>query len=105
MLFHPEIGVSGKDIDMPLHPGKKFIIGSSESGVKPWEFKSGTEGEIGYLKLYLTNQPISFHHLAQESPFKGAGSREFVESVEPKVDLCGTRTIIIRQLKKKSGAK
>ncbi|KIM26235.1 hypothetical protein M408DRAFT_330631 [Serendipita vermifera MAFF 305830] len=100
----------------PLRAGGTLTIGYSATGWAPWSYslrqpksienglimQDGQDIDVGFLKLFLSSDPLSLSHMVQDSPFKPpftpgyrGGEKEPFETL----GFCETRTIKVIQWK------
>ncbi|KIM23672.1 hypothetical protein M408DRAFT_250848 [Serendipita vermifera MAFF 305830] len=104
----------------PLRAGGALTIGYSATGWAPWSYslrqpesienglimQEGQDVDVGFLKLFLSSDPLDLSHMVQHSPFKSpltAGSRGGKKEPFETLGFCETR--IIKVIQRKEAAK
>jgi len=77
------LGEELKGVDYSLKAHSKITIGYGDGGVSPWSFElpKGIDVDIGYLKLYFTQQATDMRCLEQKSPYEPRTSDSPVSQV------------------------
>ncbi|KAI0312157.1 hypothetical protein OF83DRAFT_1087200 [Amylostereum chailletii] len=67
---------SGARPDPSLRPGGSLTIGYGNSGSVPFTYylRPGQDLDVGFLKLFLSTEPLDLSSIPQESPFHGIRS-------------------------------
>ncbi|KAA1472305.1 hypothetical protein DENSPDRAFT_897123 [Dentipellis sp. KUC8613] len=58
-------------VDAPLAPKQSLTIGYGSGGAAPYEYylADGQDIDVGFLKLFLSSEPVDLSHVPQASPF------------------------------------
>ncbi|KAH7921893.1 hypothetical protein BV22DRAFT_1131903 [Leucogyrophana mollusca] len=63
---------SGGKVDAPLPPGESLTIGYGSGGAAPIRIymRDGQDIDVGFLKLFLSTEPVDLTHVSQKTPFE-----------------------------------
>lgn len=91
-LYHPPL--SKGTVDPPLPPNQNVCIGYGSEGSPPMTFflRDGQSVDVGFLKLFLSTDPVDLSGMEQPSAFGGQG-RERPKEIQRSVG--GWHTILI----------
>ncbi|KAA1472278.1 hypothetical protein DENSPDRAFT_171259 [Dentipellis sp. KUC8613] len=76
-------------VDAPLKPQKSLTIGYGAGGAAPYEYylEDGQDIDVGFLKLFVSTEPVDLSHVPQASPFTdGRGGKPSPPKTEPTWD-------------------
>ncbi|KAF9474964.1 hypothetical protein BDN70DRAFT_996743 [Pholiota conissans] len=67
----PNAAVNNESLEVPLVSGGSLAIGYGSAGYPPVTFEIAKEldVDVGFLKIYLSTQPVNMAYVPQESPF------------------------------------
>ena len=90
-------------LESPLKSNGELCVGYGSGGWKPfsYELKQGQDLDVGFLKIYLSTQPVDLSGIQQESAYLGEPRTSAVWHPEPQ-DAWDTILIPIIQRSKPS---
>jgi len=97
---------SGGKIDPPLPAGGSLTIGYGSGSVAPFTYflRDGQNVDVGFLKLFLSTEPVDLSHLIQRSPFEFDLARSDMAYGEEKSDktMCQWETVLLTIIQRRS---
>ncbi|TFY66007.1 hypothetical protein EVG20_g5083 [Dentipellis fragilis] len=73
-------------VDAPLKAQQSLTIGYGAGGAAPYEYylEDGQDIDVGFLKLFISTEPVDLSHVPQPSPFTdGRGGKPSTVKTEP----------------------
>ncbi|THH02780.1 hypothetical protein EW026_g152 [Hermanssonia centrifuga] len=75
IVSYYEPGIAGGHVDASLKPNSKgaVTIGFGAGGVpaRRYHLETGNDSDVGFLKVFLSTEPLDLSHICQRSPFDG----------------------------------